>query len=458
MRIHEDKQNLYQDVFDKMSFEYLEKQSQPMQERIKEGKEYNDLFYELAQDIFSSLYKNEPTLVPKPPRGTELNRRLLETFMEDKEFLVLKEYTTYDDFSSALASVSVMDSIIKELKENKDLQDKKGEDNNRNKSKQMQESLDKNRQNIRMSIRAGIKEANEKVKQADEVFANLGCGHERAEFKKLSFGDKMNILKEYEKVKNMAKFIGKYKAMLNSSRMAKITEKQNELCGITVGNNIATALPQELVQLRHGVLKYEFYRKMAEHQLLQYEMQHDEDMGRGPIVVALDDSGSMYSRMDMDATYAQVARGILVGLLECAKKEHRNFCAIMFSDSKDDAIKFEIPNGQATPQQMLDILSASLQGGTSYEYPLNWCLDKCTNDKAYDKGDIILITDGACSTGDKFNAKFNKERKDKDVKVQTIIVSNCLSPEWVTERAKEFSDTIYNGLGDEIVDTLYKSL
>ena len=457
--MEKDLQNVMQDTFDRLTWEDLRKKSDVLTQRVIEGQEYLDLFPELAQDLFASLYKGEPTLTEDTPKGTELNRKQVETFMEDQRYDEIRAYTTFDDFSSALACSDVMSTVIQKFKDDEELrklaeeQNKQGKgdsddgDSNDGDGQDFSNKVNQASSKIRQAIKQGLKKAQKKAEENEEAFEMLGCGTESTERKKMSFEDKELLLEQYRKVKDMAKWIGKYRNLSTSARSERISSTRTELCGVTMGNEITRALPQELANLNHPVLKYDFFRKMQEHQLLQYELEVNEPTGKGSIVCLVDDSGSMYNDLE------PIARGIMFGLLECAKKDNRNFAVDIFANGWDNNFCMDIPNGNYTSKQMMELLSVSYCGGTSYNEPLRYAMDTIGKDK-FKNADIVMITDDACRLSDAFVSKLAKFKEEHDVKVTMINVSGYLDKEDI----KRWVDNVYMDMGDDSITEVYKNV
>lgn len=451
-----DKQNIYQDTFDGLVFEDIKNQSPKIRERIKKGQELLTLFPELEKDIFAALYKNDPQLVPEAPYGTQLNRKQLETFMEDSRFDTIRGYTVYDDFSAAAASCSIMDEVIVRLEEDEELkklvekqnemQGQKDEEKKNQMQSQLETEIEKASSKIRQALKQGIKKAEKEAEENEEAFAALGCGKGDTELKRLSFKEKTDLLKSYGRVKQMAQYIGKYKSLAVSARTARIKSTKSEISGVTMGGNITRALPHELVALRHPVLKYNFYRKLQEHQIMQYEMEHKEDVGRGPIVCLLDDSGSMYDEN------AYIARGVAFGLLQCAKADKRNFGLYIFS-GENSFKTFIIEKGEATPEQCIDILSVSLKGGTSYSGPMRWGLHQCEQQK-FKNGDIVMITDGLCELPPNTKEQVIAIKKEQDIKITVIMIGE----RDYSKQIRDWADVIYKDMGEENIEEIYKAV
>jgi uncharacterized protein with von Willebrand factor type A (vWA) domain len=215
-----------------------------------------------------------------------------------------------------------------------------------------------------------------------------------------------------------------------------------------MGNEITRALPQELVQLSHPVLKYDMYRKMHEKQLLQYELEMNEERGEGAIICLVDDSGSMYPY------YEPIARGIMFGLMKCAEKDKRNFACDIFSSSYNN-FYVDIPKGKPTPKNVIDLLTVSFEGGTNYEKPLNFAMNKIKG-QGFKDADIVLITDGECDLSQGSIEMLNKFKGELDFKVSTILINGggC----YVSDNLKKWSDYVYQDLKDETLTEVYKSM
>ena len=445
-----EKQNVIQDTFDALTWDDLRKKSDVLTQRIVEGQDYTDLFPNLAQDIFASLYKGEPSLTEECPSGTEMNRQFVQTLMESEQYDSIRAYTTFDDFSSALACSDVMSEAIEEFKKNpppkEPPQNPPQEPPQEPPTEPMPPYIPMPPQIVRRIIRKAIKKAEKKAEEREEAFEALGCGNESGERKNMSFEDKETLLEQYRLVKNMAKYIGKYRNLSTSARTERISSTRTELCGVTMGNEVTRALPQELCNLNHPVLQYDFFRKMQERQLLQYELEVNEPTGMGSIVCLVDDSGSMYSENEY------LARGIMFGLLECAKKDKRNFAVDIFSYGSDNFC-MEIPEGKYTPKQMIDLLSVSYGNGTSFEEPLQYAIDTISKDKFKD-ADIVIVTDDACHLSDSFVEKLKKFKEEHDVKVTMINVSGYLNETDI----KRWVDSVYMDMGDDSITEVYKNI
>ena len=150
---------------------------------------------------------------------------------------------------------------------------------------------------------------------------------------------------------------------------------------------LGRALPVELGKLRHPLLRLDFMRSLLERQLLQYQLSGADTLGRGPIVVALDKSGSMADQEGLKDIWATA---LALALLEHAHSEGRCFALIDFNYGVSYVAV--VRPGDALPH---DALFQACSGGTNIAAAVGRGLELIrTADSSMRKADLVLITDG----------------------------------------------------------------
>ena len=427
-------------------------------ETIRAGKFWLNSFEELARDLFCSLYKNDPQLKQQVPEGTHFNRKIIEEFMSDPQTELLRDYTVYDDFHAGCASVSLLKDIIQKIKENEDLQElakmqnqigsmPEGDAKEKAK-KELEEKVEIYGVPIREIVKEAVDSAKKDAKEKNNIMDFFGCSKDTSDVK-IKPEDKFNLLEEWERVKDMARYVGKYKQLAESSRFSNKRDKSVELCDITIGDDIVHSLPTEQLLMMNPTLKMEFFRRFTEKQLIQYNFRRDVPSGKGPIIALLDDSGSMYDSQ----RNAQKARGALFGLIEVAKKEKRDIGICIFS-SHGEMSTFFIEKGKTNPDQILQILTVCYEGGTDFYGPIKWGLDLAKK-SVFKEADIVMITDGECSISSDQKNTIDKLKKERELKISTILLGDgCYS----IEEVESWSDEVYTDGEDNTYKSIYSSL
>ena len=152
------------------------------------------------------------------------------------------------------------------------------------------------------------------------------AGSGDAELKKIPLRDQLSLAEKIasdKKMKEIADWAGRFKQIARKKQKSKNSESM-ERSGVTLGNDIERLLPMELGLYMHPITKNDFLRRFVEGQTMQYEQKGREVLGKGPIVLCLDQSGSM-QRLDTQS------KGFTLALMSIARKQRRDFCLILFS-------------------------------------------------------------------------------------------------------------------------------
>jgi len=195
-------------------------------------------------------------------------------------------------------------------------------------------------------------------------------------------------LKSDARLKQIALLAGRFKRIAASKRRSRIKHGADEIADIEQGADLGRLLPSEMVKLAHPRLRLAFMRSFIERAALQYQLIGNEPLGKGPLVVALDKSGSMDGPRDIWAT------ALALALFDQAKRERHTFALIAF----DYKMKLEtvVKPGEPLPEEALFTACA---GGTEIDVALARGLGLVRdNQSQLMKADVVLITDGGTNT------------------------------------------------------------
>lgn len=195
-------------------------------------------------------------------------------------------------------------------------------------------------------------------------------------------------LKGDPRLKRIAQLAGRFRRVASAKRRSRVRHGADEIVDIEQGADLARLLPAELARLVQPVLRMSFLRDLVERRCLQYQLSGTESLVKGPMVVALDKSGSMEGERDIWAT------AVALALLDVAQVERRPFALLGF----DGGVKHEsvVAPGEALPESGLFVPCG---GGTSINAVVRHGLDIIeARPGALRKADIVLITDGGSSS------------------------------------------------------------
>ncbi len=196
------------------------------------------------------------------------------------------------------------------------------------------------------------------------------------------------MLRDSARLRRIAQLAGRFKRIAGAKRRSRVRHGADELVDVEQGAEIARLLPGELAALLHPHTKLMALRNLHERQCLQYRLEGTETLGRGPLVVAIDKSGSMEGERDVWAT------AVALALLDAAQAEGRPFGLLCF----DGAVKHEVlvMPGDGLPEAALFVPA---DGGTDIDNVVGRGLE-IIEQRAGDlrTADIVLITDGASNS------------------------------------------------------------
>jgi uncharacterized protein with von Willebrand factor type A (vWA) domain len=352
----------------------------------------------LLRDLFWGFHKRAPRISPVAPLSPahEINRQILDQIFSTAEWREMRESGTVDDsLSSAMATIGVSKKAIaaldaktieyinqlhelsneveqlfskaetlrelaqltadqeksqqltseaEEATADAEKKAKKIERINR----RLEEGGEEREQEVRRAVRAGLAEAISEIEQTNDAikaFGALAGGYEigfSAENgsggrNSLSTREKIGIAQQVSrspKLQRIAAVCGRFTRIALGQQKTRVKHPPDEITSITIGDRIERLLPSEIALLSDSATEDLFYLKFAERNLMQYDLIGHEPEGQGPIIVAIDESGSM------DADYGGMtgevwSKAVMLALLSIARLHKRDLAVIHFSGLGD---------------------------------------------------------------------------------------------------------------------------
>ncbi|MGH9388309.1 MAG: hypothetical protein ACRD1Z_01755, partial [Vicinamibacteria bacterium] len=411
--------NVLNDPFDVAAFKRVFDESPRLQETLDEKQLATAP--ELGQDVFDSLYKYVPALRKEDEVDAtyHFNRALLEKAMGTPEYERLRASTQLDETSSAIATEVISEELLKNLPE----EDRKAVNDHTKTRADLTNALSKLKAleelGKQQKLSAGLKGTQTKLQQAlpalqqahqaaqpafgqacqspqakavfraavntalQQVqyandFLGGGWGLEGGNAQKLNAKDRMELMKHIlksEKIRKLNRLLGRLKRLALHKRYTRVTSEPDEVTDVTLSNDLARVLPSELVYLADPETEILFYEKFATRKLLTYEMQGKETVGRGPILIYNDTSGSM--SVGVDGMTAELwSKGVTLAMADIALKDRRTIGVGNFG-SRGEMQYVEIPHTLPPAERLRRLIAAAetfFGGGTNFETPLDHAL------------------------------------------------------------------------------------
>ena len=281
------------------------------------------------------------------------------------------------------------------------------------------------------SFSQALVHAMQETKQVKDSLKSLlggySAGNGDAELKKIPLRDQISLAEKIasnKKMKEIADWAGRFKQIARNKQKPNKSDSI-ERSGVTLGNDVERLLPIELGLYIHPITKNDFLRRFVEGQTMQYEQIGKEVLGKGPIILCLDQSGSM-QRLDTQS------KGFTLALMSIARKQRRDFCLILFSSSTQ-ILTFE--KGKIKSSDMINLAQTFLGGGTNFALPLDGALN-VINESQFKQADIVFVTDGEDRVSASFLEAFNRKKKEKNFKVLSLVIGCSI------DTVEQFADKV----------------
>lgn len=239
------------------------------------------------------------------------------------------------------------------------------------------------------STRAAMQAAAEAADAAEAVGAGLGLGGNGT-------GDASALaqytrrLRQSPNLAAIMRMAGRFIAKANRLQRQRTDLVGMEITGVELSGDLARALPLEVAQVAGVVPELETLAllKLVERRVLSYKRIRREPMAMGPIVVSVDESGSMAGER------IAAAKGLALAMASIARAQKRPFMLVAWASMGTDHAQIRYVHGDAGTEALVEWLEHFDNGGTDLRGPL-WSIAEAWPTATWGQhADHIIITDG----------------------------------------------------------------
>jgi len=384
---------------------------------------------QLFGDIWASLFKAAPRMKDADEcTGSEyMHRKIMEQAMGMSSFHRLRNFTVLDTQSASLGSMTFSEELQMPDDVKKAMEDvKKAEEalkSNTGTPEDMEAAInafdqtcETNHMAISDSIIRASKNAAEKAEAAHAAGLTLGWGNEKGAGDMLDPAAAMTLMDKLSQdrmLMEILKLAGRLAPIALSTLRNRTRKASDVIVSVKTGNDLRHIVPCELAALASEDRELDFLRRFSEAELMEYDLIGNIPEGKGPVIIAKDESGSMSGVPHIWAT------AICLAIAQACQKEKRDFAVIHFGSDSEIKTDHFITGESASLTSMAQHFFG---GGTSFESPLREAL-KIASDHQYDKADIIFITDGLCQLSETFEAEIAAEKETRNMRLIAVAVN-----------------------------------
>lgn len=210
-----------------------------------------------------------------------------------------------------------------------------------------------------------------------------------------------------------------------------------EITGIRFDSRLERMLPSEAQQLRHPVLKRLWRARQAEGRLLAHETEalvvdwrpdphgrpaaappslQAQALERGPIVLALDTSGSMAGAPEA------IAKAVAIAALRLAHASGRA-CKLLAFGGPDELIERDLAGGADGLAATLALMAQAFDGGTDVQTPIERAIDR-VHEAGWQGADLLIVSDGEFGCVRSTLERLDRARDTFGLFVQGVLVGD----------------------------------
>lgn len=248
------------------------------------------------------------------------------------------------------------------------------------------ESIENNGDAIRDAIRQGLSEAEATAEGVEATMDSMSFGRGAGKTRKLN---EERLIEMSERIQNdaglqmIAKIAGRIKQIIAKKSQTHSSD-YGEVIETELGSDVSRMIGPELAMLADEDLGMDLIRRLYDEQVTVWSKESTESLGRGPIVCAVDCSGSM------DGSRIYWAKAIACALYGICKDRNQPFTFIQYSRSVD-AKTF---NGDADDDLNFMAMLQRFEGGGTY-YDRAWAeiIRTFDEERNMSKADVVFISD-----------------------------------------------------------------
>lgn len=268
-----------------------------------------------------------------------------------------------------------------------------------------------------------LRAATSEVDQQEGAMNALGLGGDGGDDKgrldTAKLAEVFKRVKNSQRLKKICEAAGRFIRSAVAKQRQKVKQGYDDMVGVELSGDVGRLLPLELAKLVDEDYELDTMRRLVERQTMCREYHGVEKQDKGPIVVCVDESGSMGVR-----EYEPVcnAKAFALAMARIARMQKRWCCLVGYSGGTEGTWLC-LPPGNWDELALADWLEHFFGGGTTMDVPLaelpnNW--EKLGVPRG--KTDVVLITDAIVDVPETMRQTFNAWKKRETVRCVGLVL------------------------------------
>jgi uncharacterized protein with von Willebrand factor type A (vWA) domain len=258
-----------------------------------------DLDDHAIADFHGAAFLPDPQLLPECT--DELRHQFVQQLLETPDYQSLHTSTMLNAAAAEIATAAFAEQFAELRKD-----EPKHED-----------ATEREMATLR-AVGKALDKASEEVEECREAAAALGLGPCGA-----GSNDAQAVAALFKRVRGnttlrrICELAGRYRRVAQSKQRRKATHGLDDMVGVILDGDLGRLLPQDLAKLALPEFEDDIFRRLVEGQCMSREYRATEPVGKGPVVVVVDESGSM------QGDKVHTAKALALALAWVARQQHR---------------------------------------------------------------------------------------------------------------------------------------
>jgi uncharacterized protein with von Willebrand factor type A (vWA) domain len=247
-------------------------------------------------------------------------------------------------------------------------------------------------------------------------------GRELATREKLALATQVGHSRRLQQI---AAICGRFTRIALEVQKSRVHHPPTEIASIGMGRDLVEVLPSEFAPLADPALEDIFYFRYAMGQLLQYHLTGFEAQGQGPIIVALDNSGSMGEPCGRGGLTKEVwSKGVTMALLAIVRLQRRDLAVIHFSAERrpEQLAVHRFPRGQGGHAEVIACVDHFDDGGHTHFEPWMERALQLVDEATFNRADVICVSDGLTTIEPRMVAEWQRRRQERSTRAYAVLI------------------------------------
>jgi uncharacterized protein with von Willebrand factor type A (vWA) domain len=389
-------------------------------------------------DLYGMSFEAEPEVVENC--ADPIKHEFIKALQDNPEYQALHGETQWDTDASEIAALHFSKEYhgfraTRKEQHAQDAADPTG------KAPTPQQQLQREMEAL-ASVNKAAENAAEEVKEFNDMKEAMGCGKGDGSGSTVPSSGLKRMFKQMKNnqvLQDICATAGRYRRLARSKQRQKVSHGYDDMVGVVFDNDISRMLASELAQMGSKKLRGEAIRRFVEKEMLCRDYRGVENVGKGPIIFLIDESGSMSGDPIVNA------KAMALSMAWVAKSQNR-WCALVGWSSAGQVREIVLPPGKWDHAALMAWLPKMFNGGT--DFPMGR-IPELYREMGAPKGktDMIVLTDGEWGHNSPQDVEVFKRWK-QEAQTRTIGISLAAD----SNALKAISDDYYRISGLSVED------